>query len=336
MTRALITGVAGFTGRHLAALLVSHGVQVFGVTRREPAALPSLEHVELVQADLLDRVRVCAIVEEIRPNYIFHLASDRASTDVTELMRRNLAPTHHVLEASLRLPSAQRVKVLVVGSAAEYGAARAPFAPFTERDVVRPISPYGVLKAAEVDLARMYSAKHGLATFVARPFNLTGPGEPTTLVCSAMASQVAASERGRQDPVVDVGSLDAVRDFVDVRDAVRAYWTIVVQGQVGEIYNVCSGNAVTIETALLHLTRRARVPLAHRVDPARVAPRAAMRCVGDPTRLTWETGWRPSIPLERSLADLLDEWRARYDDRPAAVPTQIRAETHVALEAVAT
>jgi GDP-4-dehydro-6-deoxy-D-mannose reductase len=336
MTTALITGVAGFTGRHLAALLVSHGVRVFGVTRSAPPDHPALKDVDVVRADLLDRVRVCSIVDEIRPNYVFHLASDRASTDVIELMRRNLAATHHVLEAARRLPADLKVKVLVVGSAAEYGAAPAPFAPFSERDVARPISPYGVLKAAEVDLARMYAANHKLATFIARPFNLTGPGEPTSLVCSSMASQVAASERGRRAPVIDVGSLDAERDFVDVRDAVRAYWTIAIQGQPGEIYNVCSGRGTTIETVLRILTRLARVPLAHRVDPARVAPRAAMRCIGDPTRLNWETGWAPQIPLERSLADLLEQWRARYDERPVTAPTYISAEMRGALEVVTT
>ncbi len=332
MTRALITGVAGFTGRHLAALLVSHGLEVFGITRSEPADLASLEGVRLARADLLDRVAVSTLMDEIQPSFVFHLASDRGSTDVTELMRRNLGPTCNVLEAALRLPSTAHVKVLVVGSAAEYGAPDVPFLPFTERDPVRPRSPYGVLKAAEVNLARAYFSDHGLATFVARPFNLVGPGEPTSLVCSAMASQVAASEFGRQDPVISVGELGAQRDFVDVRDLVRAYWAIVVQGEPGEIYNVCSGRGVPIEAALQTLSRLARVPLAHRVEPTRLTRRSVMRCVGDPTRIARETGWTPQIPFQTSLADLLEEWRQRnrdQSDRPAA---QARPSAQIAME----
>jgi GDP-4-dehydro-6-deoxy-D-mannose reductase len=322
MTRALITGIAGFTGRHLAALLVSHGLEVFGITRSEPTGdLASLDGVRLARADLLDRVKVSTLVDEIQPSFVFHLASDRGSTDVTELMRRNLGPTYNVLEAALRLPSRAHVKVLIVGSAAEYGVPHTPFLPFTERDAVHPRSPYGVLKAAEVNLARAYFSDHGLATFVARPFNLVGPGEPTSLVCSAMASQVAASELGRQDPVIRVGELAAQRDFVDVRDVVRAYWAIVVQGEPGEIYNVCSGKGVSVEAVLHTLSRLARVPLAHRVEPSRLSRHSVMRCVGDPTRIARETGWSPEIPFETSLADLLDEWRQRcrdLSDRPVA------------------
>ena len=333
MTKALITGIAGFTGRHLAALLVSHGLEVFGVTRREPTRdLAALGGVRLGQVDLLDRVKVAMLVDEIQPSYIFHLASDRGSTDVTELMRRNLGPTYHVLEAALRVRPTANVKVLVVGSAAEYGAPYPSSLPFTERDAARPQSPYGVLKAAEVNLARAYFSEHGLATFVARPFNLVGPGEPTSLVCSAMASQVAASEIGRRDPVIDVGELAAERDFVDVRDAVRAYWAIVVQGQPGEIYNVCSGTGVPVEAALRVLTRLARVPLAHRLEPSRLARRSVPRCVGDPTRITRETGWRPEVPFESSLSELLDEWRHCYRDQSDKQLAQPRPNVESVLE----
>jgi GDP-4-dehydro-6-deoxy-D-mannose reductase len=333
MTRALITGIAGFTGRHLASLLVSHGLEVFGITRSQPRGdLATLEGVRLARADLLDRVGVATLVNEIQPTYIFHLASDRGTDDMTELMRRNLGPTYHILEAALRLRSATNVKVLVVGSAAEYGAPRLPILPFNEHDPVRPQSPYGVLKAAEVNLARAYFSDHGLATYVARPFNIVGPGEPTSLVCSAMASQVAATELGRQDPVIGVGNLKAQRDFVDVRDVVRAYWAIVVQAEPGEIYNVCSGKGTPVEAALLTLARLARVPLAHRVEPGRTARRSVMRCVGDPTRIARETGWSPQIPFEKSLTDLLDDWRQRYLDQSNGSVAHHRPNAQNAME----
>jgi len=315
MSRALITGVGGFTGRHLAALLGSHRLEVFGIARSEPS--PPLPGVHLIPADLLDRVEVASIVDEIQPSYIFHLASDRGSSDVVELMRRNLGATYHVLEAALRLPRDLGVKVLVVGSAAEYGAPSSPYRPFSERDCARPISPYGLMKVAEVNLAYSYFATHGLATFIARTFNLVGPGEPASLVCSAMASQIAASEARKQDPVIGVGSLAAERDFVDVRDAVRAYWAIVVQGQPGEIYNVCTGTPVSVQTALGVLGRLASLPLAHVVEPGRSVPRSATRCIGDPARITREIGWFPQIPFDASLVDLLEDWRRRYRDEPA-------------------
>jgi GDP-4-dehydro-6-deoxy-D-mannose reductase len=314
MNRALITGVDGFTGRHLARFLVAQGIDVFGVTRSEPSsALRELgAGLHIRRADLLDRVSIVAIVDEVRPSYIFQLASDRRPAELTELIRRNVGATYNVLEAALRLPRRLGVKVLVVGSAAEYGVP-APHAALNERQPLYPVSAYGLMKVAEVNLAHAYFVMHGLATVTARPFNLVGPGEPKSLVCSALASQMAAIESGNQPAVIRVGELSPERDFVDVRDAARAYWTIALQGAPGETYNVCSGRGHTIEGVLNALGAQTAVP--YRVDSRRGSPQLVVRCVGDPSRIAREIGWTPTIPFERSLADLLDDWRRSYREQ---------------------
>lgn len=335
MSRALITGVNGFTGRHLARFLSAQGLDVFGITRSESnlgLSDPVDGRLRLIRADLLDRVAVTAIVAEVSPDYIFHLASDRRPADLTELVSRNIGATYNVLQAALRLPRTLRVKVLVVGSAAEYGAPGPQVTAFSERHPLAPVSAYGVMKVAEVNLAYSYLATYGLATYTARTFNLVGPGEPTTLVCSALASQVAAIEAGRQEPVLRVGPLGAERDFVDIRDAVGAYWAIVTQGEPGQPYNVCTGNGRSIGMILNMVRGLAHVPVGYRVDSGRSSSNVAVRCVGDPTRIGREIGWSPAVPFERSLVDLVEDWRRRYRDEAVSAPLLSRTTRDIAME----
>lgn len=336
MTRALITGVSGFTGRHLARFLTARGVDVVGITRSadDLSLYGQVEgRLRLIRGDLRDRVALTAIVDEVSPDYIFHLALDRKPSDVTELLTRNLGATHNLLEAALRLPRTNGVKVLVIGSAAEYGVPALEPNALSEGHALAPVSAYGLLKVAEVNLAYMYRVAYGLATFTARTFNLVGPGEPTTLVCSALASQVAAIELGRQEPVLRVGDLEPVRDFVDVRDAVAAYWAIVTQGEPGRTYNVCTGHGQSVGTTVDLLRSLSRTPVGYRADPGRISPNAVARCVGDPTRIGRETGWRPAIPFQRSLADLLEDWRRRHRDDAISTATVARTTREVTMEA---
>ena len=307
--RVVITGMNGFTGPHLARELVARGATVFGMARSAPAERPvALGAVELIRVDLFDRDAVFAHFERIQPDAVFHLATSRVGS-ATALVRDNVTLADNVLAATARLGNRRRRKVLVVGSAAEYGAASG--GGLLEDAPLAPLTPYGLSKMVEVALTRSYWFTAGLETYVARAFNLVGPGEPASLVCGAVASQIAAVEQGAREPVVVVGDLAARRDFVDVRDAVRAYARIVDAGRPGEIYNVCSGIETPIESVVRALVRRAEVPIHIAVDDARRRVANVPVCSGNPERMR-RLGWEPRLALERSLQDVLADWRARY------------------------
>ena len=215
----------------------------------------------------------------------------------------------HLLDAVRSL--GLRPAVLVVGSAEEYGPVRPEDMPIREETPLRPASPYAVSKVAQGALALLYGPAGGLRVVLTRTFHHTGPGRGEAFAESSFARQIAEIEAGRREPVLRVGNLDAVRDFADVRDVVRAYWMLLEKGEGGRAYNVCSGRGRRIRELLDILLAASVARVEVRTDPDRLRPSDVPAQVGDPARLRSATGWEPTIPLERSLQDLLDDWRAR-------------------------
>ncbi len=201
--------------------------------------------------------------------------------------------------------------MLVVGSADEYGPVPASDQPLVEATPLRPASPYAVSKVAQAALALLYGPAGGMRVVVTRTFPHTGPGRGETFAESSFARQIAEIEAGLREPVVEVGNLDAVRDFADVRDVVRAYALLLERGQAGEAYNVCSGRGRRIGDVLDTLLALTRARIEVRVDPSRLRPADVPVLVGDNAKLVAATGWQPRIPLDETLRDLLDDWRAR-------------------------
>lgn len=302
----LVTGAAGFTGRHLLDYLrqVEPGATLVAVDRQSPkAALPAAA---FRSVDLLDAAAVHRLVAETRPAVVYHLAGLNKSDDPAAFFRVNVLTTLHLLEA-LR-SEAPAAALLAVGSAAEYGPPP-DGRPLDEEAPLRPATAYGASKAAQTLLLRSY-ATAGLATFVARPFNLLGPGLPPSMAAAAFAQQIVAREQGLADGPIRVGNLAAQRDFLDVRDAVRGYHCIVRRGTAGAVYNVCSGRAVPIQALLDRLVRLARCPVAVEVDPARFQPGDVPLSVGDNRKLS-ALGWSPQVSLDQSLADMLAALRSQ-------------------------
>ena len=227
-------------------------------------------------------------------------------------MRTNVLGIVHLLDAARRL--SLRPAVLVVGSAEEYGPVGKEEIPIREEAPLRPASPYAVSKVAQGALALLYGPAGGMRVVTTRTFHHTGPGRGEAFAESSFARQLAEIEAGRRPPVLEVGNLEAVRDFTDVRDVVRAYWTLLDHGDPGGVYNVCSGRGVRIRELLERLVALARIPVEVRVDAARLRPADIPALVGDPSRLREATGWSPRIELGTTLRDLIDDWRARLRD----------------------
>ena len=303
---ALITGALGFCGRHLAAHLDAHGYRVYGLDR---VAEPALPGVTVYAGDIRDREWLTDVLRSLQPTHLFHLAALTTPQAGWEALHDvNVWGTGQLLEA-VRMAGLDPV-ILVAGSSAAYGAVEPDELPITEGQPFRPRTAYAVSKIAQEMLAYSYYARHGLRLIRSRAFNLTGPGESPGFVTSSFAQQIARIEAGLQTPALNVGNLGAVRDFTDVRDAVRAYRLLGELGQPGEVYNVCSGTGTDIRQlldGLIGLSHNQEIWVAH--DPARLQPADVPVQIGSAARLRQATGWQAEIPLRQTLQDVLDSWR---------------------------
>jgi GDP-4-dehydro-6-deoxy-D-mannose reductase len=305
----LVTGATGFAGSHLLDALLKRQPEVAAWAHRGSARTPPETdgRVSWSSIDLLDRAAVRSALAQIRPCVIYHCAGiahvGESWTAPERALRVNAIGTHHILEtvreAGLACP------VLVTGSALVY---RQSTRPLAEDDPLGPVDPYGVSKLAQEMLAMR---AHHSAVFIARPFNHAGPRQEASYSTSSFARQIAEIEAGRSAPVLRVGNLESRRDITDVRDTVQAYMAIVARGRPARPYNVCSGSAYRVRDLLDALIGLARVPITVEIDPTRLRPSDNPVIAGDRSRISAETGWTPDIPVERTLGDLLNYWRAR-------------------------
>jgi len=307
--RCLITGVGGFLGSHLAEFLLAHGVAVYGTVHRDTKNIGHLmDRLVAMPCDILDKQRMRAIVAEVEPDVVVHLAAQTLPAlswrDAETTFQVNTSGTLSLLDA-IREARGDPV-VEVACSSAEYGFVSEDEIPIRETTQFRPASPYGVSKVAVDLLSRLYWQAHGMKVVRARLFFIIGPRKVDD-VCSDFAKGVVAVENGQSDRL-GVGNLAAVRDFVDVQDAVRALWLLAEKGLPGEAYNVCSGVGHTVQEVLELLVSMAAKPMLVEQDPQRVRPSDEPVVVGDNARLR-ALGWEPRIPLPETLATILDFWR---------------------------
>ena len=295
--RALITGSEGFVGRHLTNHLTACGDDVVGIDRT-------------TGVDLLDSGALAAAIRDADPDAVYHLggwsdvgASWQAPVDA---LRVNAEGTLNVLQACRD----RDARVLVVSSADIYGKVTLGELPLTEESPVRPVSPYAASKVAADMIALQAWLGYGLEVMRVRAFNHLGPGQANAFVAPALAERIARCEiDGREE--VTVGNRTPRRDFTDVRDVVRAYRALVCDGEPGEAYNVCSGADIAIAELAERLVALARRPVRLEGDPTLQRPVDVPVLRGDHTKLTIATGWEPQIPLDVTLAAIMDEWRDR-------------------------
>lgn len=324
--RILVTGACGFVGGHLiASLNADPETLVFGTTRRPPTnreggrQLLAADRLKL--GDLVDAKFADEVVRTTRPDWVVHLAAQASVSaswqDPSGTLVNNLVSQLNVLEGISRHAPAARI--LVVGSSEEYGKVGPEDSPLSEDAPLRPDSPYATSKVAQDFLGLQYYLGRQLQVLRVRQFNLIGPGQSDRFALPSFARQIAEVEAGLREPVIQVGNLDACRDFTDVRDAVRAYIAILERGRVGEVYNVGGGSVRSVRELLDALCSLARCPLGVAVDPARLRPSDAPIIQSDCRKIRGDVGWSPVIPIERTLRDILDEWRGLIGDGASAV-----------------
>jgi len=297
--RALVTGGGGFVGRHLGEHLRSVGDEVVSLD---------------LEVDVADPEAIGEAVRAARPDAVYHLAArshvGQSWQLPAEVLRVNVLGTAGVLAAARTLDPPP--VVLAVSSAEVYGAVEPDQLPIAESAPLRPLSPYAASKAAAEQLAVQAHLGYHQPVVVVRPFNHIGPGQAPSFVVSALAKRIVEAERAGSAQVA-VGRLTARRDYTDVRDVVRAYRALVTAGVRGATYNVCSGRDVAVLEVAQRLCALAEVEVELVEDPELVREVDVPVLVGDGSRLRADTGWRPRIPLDQTLADVLAYWRAQLD-----------------------
>ena len=314
--RLLVTGAGGFVGGHLVELVRQEApaTSLHGVVQPHGSlAWSTSQGARIHEADLDDPAAAAAVIQEVRPDGIVHLAGQssvqQSWLDPGGTLRTNVLGIVHLLDAARA--ASLRPAVLVVGSAEEYGPVGEAELPIREDAPLRPASPYAVSKVAQGALARLYGPAGGMRVVLTRTFHHTGPGRGEAFAESSFARQIAEIEHGLRPAVIEVGNLDAVRDFCDVRDVVRAYLLLLENGEPGQAYNVCSGRGLRIREVLDLLLASSSARVEVRVDKERLRPADVPAQVGDPSRLRAATAWEPRIPIAETLRDLLSDWRAR-------------------------
>jgi GDP-4-dehydro-6-deoxy-D-mannose reductase len=295
--RALITGGKGFVGTWLADHLRRCGDEVTAID---------------IETDIADQAALDPVVAAAAPDAVYHLA---ARTHVgeswkvpAEVLRVNVLGTAAVLAAARQVPGDP--KVLVVSSAEIYGSVRPEQLPLDELAPVAPVTPYAASKAAAEQVALQAWRGYQQPVVVVRPFNHVGPGQAPTFAVSALARRIVEARRVGAGTLA-VGTLSTRRDFTDVRDVVQAYRLLVEHGEPGGVYNVCSGHDVAVSEVASRLLELAGADLELVTDPELVRPVDVPVLRGDPALLEAATGWKPAIPLDDTLGDVLAYWEAR-------------------------
>lgn len=310
-------------GRHLACHLAGlTQSEIYGIAREEDFCA-DLEcdlgpRLHVFKLNLMDAAGVREAVQAAEPDFVFHLAAQAsvasAWSDPMDTLVNNIVGQVNLLEGILAWGG--KPTILVICSNEEYGFVEPHELPIKETAPLRPANPYAVSKVTQDMLGYQYYVGRGLPVVRVRPFNHLGPGQSDRFVASAFARQIAEAELGIGAPVITTGNLEAERDFTDVRDIVRAYHLAVLRGQPGDVYNLGSERAVSIRHLLDLLLSFSRVPVAIEKDPNLLRPVDVPRIVADCSKFRALTGWRAEIPLERTLSDLLDYWRARVKSTP--------------------
>jgi GDP-4-dehydro-6-deoxy-D-mannose reductase len=317
MRRVLVTGVTGFAGSHLVDyLLTRNDCEIYGIQRWR-SRTENIEHLRdkmtLVECDLRDASSTRDVLEKVRPEYIFHLAAQSfvptSWNAPTESLTTNVIGQVNIFEAVRRLGI--RCRIQLACSSEEYGMVYENELPIRETNPLRPLSPYAVSKVAQDMLGYQYWMSWKVDSVRTRGFNHEGPRRGPVFVASDFAKQVADIEKGRRAPVLNVGNLEARRDFTDVRDMVKAYWLALEKCEPGEVYNICSGKAWSIQQVLDMLLAMTKKKIEVKQDPARLRPSDVPVLLGDHSKFTAATGWQPTIPFEQTLADMLDYWRSQ-------------------------
>lgn len=316
MMKLLITGVNGFVAKHFLEFLSLHdnSFEITGIGRARDLAfkVPQGINFNYESADLLDKEKVGQIISRLQPGYLLHLASVSSVGHSWKQPHESFVNNTNIflnLVDQLRLQGIP-CRIISVGSSEEYGNVSQDQLPLTENSPLDPISPYAVARVSQEMISRIYQQGFGMDIIMTRSFNHIGPGQKESFVISSFAKQLSAiAKSSSKTGKVITGNLDIVRDFVDVRDVVRAYHILLTRGEAGDVFNICSGVGTSLKEVLDMMCDILKIQVNTEVDPALVRPNDNMMIIGSNRHILEKTGWKPEIGLRKSLADIIDWYR---------------------------
>jgi GDP-4-dehydro-6-deoxy-D-mannose reductase len=316
MPTFLITGANGFFGRHLAAFLdkYTEGV-IYGVSRKIPQELTlKYPRITYKSCDLMDYNSVLQIISSFKPDYIFHLAAESSVAsswkNPTSMIVNNIVSQTNLFESVRELKL--NPKIIIACSSEEYGLVRKSDLPVNENCNFNPLSAYAVSKVTQDMLGFQYYKSYNMNIVRVRAFNMTGPGRPPNYALSSFAKQIADIEKAMVNNTISVGNLNVIRDYTDVRDAVKAYYLLALNGKPGEVYNLCSGTGYKLMDLLDYLITLTKEEVKVEVDKSRFRPADIPVMIGNNTKIREEISWTPETNIYDTLKDLLNYWRETH------------------------
>lgn len=315
MKKILITGFSGFVSQHLLKHLSETGkeYEIIGISRTAPPAVNFKNlAIRSYLADLKDAQITKEIINETKPDYLIHLASDSSVAyswqSPVDSFQNNTNIFLNLVE-SVRLANF-KCRILSVGSSEEYGIVKEENIPLTEEALLNPISPYAVARVSQEMLSKIYASGYGLDIIRTRSFNHIGPGQKDNFVVSSFAKQIVENKKGHKTGF-EVGNIDIVRDFLDVRDVVKAYMDILEKGEKGDVYNICSGVGYSLKQVLEKMMQIEKVDFSYTVNPTLVRPSDNPIIIGDNKKIREVCNWLPKISIDDSLTDIINYWKEK-------------------------
>ncbi len=319
MKKVIITGITGMIGKHLAKLLQEEGCEVFGISRATSASryIQKDESYTHFKGDIMDKNFLREVWEKVKPDLVYHLAAQAyngeswKAEDTTYQL--NIEGSRNVFNVCREY--SPKARIIPACSSAEYGIVPENMIPINEDSIqLKPITSYGVSKSAMEMMARQYHLNYDMDFVFPRLFIHLGPDHPPVTAIQNFASQIAAIKLNLQSPIIKVGNLETARDFVDVRDGVKALWLLAQKGVSGEVYNICTGKAYTMKESLGYLIKMSGVDISVETDKNLFRPSDEKILLGDATKINL-LGWKAEIPFQQTLTDIYNNWLNRLNKK---------------------
>ena len=316
MNRILVTGFSGFVGKYLISHLSKKKMkfEILGVDLNEPEYEYNYSEylsTKFEKVDLLDSIKLRNLINLFQPNYIMHLASYSSVglswKNPSLSFKNNMNIFLNMMEIIREL--SPKCRILSIGSSEEYGNVSGDKFPLKEEYSLNPVSPYAVARVSQEQLSKVYCDGYGLDVVMTRSFNHIGVGQKDIFVISSFTKQLVEIKKGiKKEKKLVTGDITIVRDFLDVRDVVDAYFRLLINGKKGEVYNVCSGIGVSLREVIEMICKILDIHVEIEIDPSRLRPNDNRVIVGSNEKLRKAMGWEPQISLKESLKDIIDYW----------------------------
>ena len=315
MKKLLITGVSGFVGHHFIDFLYKEDIQmeICGVDLRDPtynlAPYRDKLSIDFHSVNLLDIESIRAVFREFTPDYILHLASFSSVAYSWQHPADSFVNNTNLFLNLLTVVGEfnKECRILSVGSSEEYGNVTVEDVPIKERLVVKPSSPYAIARVSQEMLSKLYVDSFGYNIVMTRSFNHIGPWQDERFVVPSFIKRIREiKESGRTEGIIETGDTSIVRDFVDVRDVVKAYYLLLTKAEAGSIYNICSGEGIALSNLIDRIADQFGVEITTKVNPDYVRPNDNRVMIGENFKIKHDLGWIPKIPLEKTLMDMIE------------------------------